>query len=366
MRRNKGMVTAVAVAAGVPALMSGLAGTAGAATAGEPRAHIKKYTGPELMRARRHVDRLQRSETEAQAKVQEHLDDAARNGRLVDQKQLQITSVPDPFASGEKITVVWEGRSAPEEVLYSRKEHSSGSGYNTAMGIQLGGGDTSGLPEERVPGKSPAEGSAGYDAVFKHTDNTYLANNACSTGWFKPHYDSERDHKIVSCFEKYALRNTPVWYYNRWTLWTPAPTPFGIKAETVDMEVSARPWKGREANVKQLADWVPRAPKDKCDTKTEFTLSGGVPGISGSVTMPINTCENYWLNVSAGEGTQNRMTIDFDGKRTNQMYMDIAGKYDAKDKNVVIDLADRNYVQLSYCTLTLCRQETWEKADSGW
>lgn len=325
---------------------------------------IKRFDGMTLKAASRTASGVPASDAATRSRIKEHLDDAARNGRLIDETRVRVTSVMDPFTPGEAITLVWDSAKAPEQVLYSRKTHEPGNGHSVAMGVEMGGGDTTAMPTHRK--REPRAGS-GYSAVFG-INNMYLEDNGCSTTWFAPTYSSDRDHKIVSCYEAWGLNRTPIFVYNRWALWTVAPPPWGLSANTVDMEVSARPWKGHEWKIKQLADWAPRNGDmvNPCDTNRNFTLTGGWGGISGSVTMPINTCSRYWLNITAGVGTQNRMTIDFDGSRSGQMYMDIAGKYDAVDQYVLPYWADRNYMQVRVCTPTVCGSEYWAKQDSGW
>lgn len=331
---------------------------------GQAKVRIERFGEAELQSAARSANALSTLDAKSRSKVKDHLDEAARNGRLVDESQMKVAELADPHSPGEKITLTWDSPKAPNELLYSQRESATGA-RNMAIGLQMGGGDATGMPTEKK--RDPQAGS-GYAAVFG-IDNMYRQDNGCSTGWFRPMYPSDYDHKMVSCYEVFGLDKTPIFVYNRWALWTPAATGPYERAWTVDMEVSSRPWKGKESLIKQLADWAPRSGDTvkKCDTNQNFTIGGGWGGLNGSVTMPINVCQEYWLNISAGAGTQNRMTIDFDGSRDGQMYMDISGKYDAKDQFVLPIWADRNYVQLNWCDAALfCFKEYWAKADSGW
>jgi hypothetical protein len=351
--------------------LSLVAGIFGPSAEAAPPSHesnngrIVRFDAHALRGASKSSDKIQSHEVWAWTHVQDHLDDAARQGRLVDEREVALATVADPFTPEEVITIVWDRGKAPHEVLYGKKEHESGSDHTILMDVRFGDGDTSGLPTQR---NGEAHGGAGYSAVFR-SDNMYREDNGCATTWFRPSYPSDYDHKLVSCYEVWGLDRTPIFVYNRWALWTPAPAPWWLGTpQTVDFEVSARPWRGHEGKIKQLADWAPRHGDlvKKCDTNGEFTLGGSWAGLSGSVTMPLNTCEQYWLNITAGPGTQNRMTIDFDGSREGQMYMDIAGKYDAIDQHVLPYWADRNYVQLQVCFPANCPDEYWEAKDSGW
>ncbi|MFC4854446.1 hypothetical protein [Actinophytocola glycyrrhizae] len=359
-----------AIAVGVVAAI-GLGGFPAAADPAVPEpgeVRIARFDESALKKAAQPFSALKATASVARERVRQHLDEAARNGRLVDESRMMVAELPDPHTPGEEITLVWDSPKPPTEVLYSTKAGSSGGGdHRAAIGVQMGGGDTTGMPTERA-GQSRA--GSGYSAVFE-IDNMYLEDNGCSTGWFAPtYYASDYDHKIVSCYEVWGVNNTPIFTYNRWALWTPAEAYFPlIFVETEDMEVSARPWAGHESKIHQLADWAPRSGDTvgSCDSNRNFTMGGSWGGFTGSVTMPINVCEEYWLNVTAGPGSQNRMTIDFDGERGGQMYMDIAGKYDAVDQYVLPYWADRNYMQLEVCGPDfICENEAWAKADSGW
>jgi hypothetical protein len=265
--------------------------------------------------------------------------------------------------------LVWDGDKAPEKLVYSRKYHQGGD--TTAVGLQLGGGDASTMRANRLLPLGSSAG-AGYGSGFDYVGNMYLEDNGCSTAWFVPSYVHNTDHKIVSCYEALGVNQTPIWVYNRWALWTPgAPWDPTGWVRTNDMEVSARPWSGYANRIYQLADWRPRSTDviNNCDSNQNFSLGGSWNGISGTVTLPINTCNQFWLNITAGPGQENRMTIDFDGSRSGQLYMDIAGKYDAVDKFVLPIWADRNYMQVRYCgsSAPLCYYESpWSKQDSGW
>lgn len=329
---------------------------------------IERFDEATLTEAARPFSTLRANDSRSRERVREHLDEAARNGRLVDDSEMMVAELDDPHSPGEVITLVWDSPKAPTELLYSTKEDTSSDGdYRAAIGLQLGGGDPTGMPTTR---RNQAPAGSGYSAAFQ-IDNMYLEDNGCSTGWFAPqHYASDYDHKIVSCYEAWGLDNTPIFTYNRWALWTPAEAYFPlIFVETEDMEVSARPWKGHESKIHQLADWAPRSGDTvgTCDSNRNFTVGGAWGGLTGSVTMPINICSEYWLNINAGPGQENRMTIDFDGERDGQLYMDIAGKYDAVDQHVLPYWADRNYMQLEVCGPDfICELEAWAKADSGW
>ncbi|WP_157607041.1 hypothetical protein [Saccharomonospora azurea] len=346
-------------------LVAGAPAHATPVDAAQHTVRIERFDEATLQEASRSATALTSADSEAHGRVRQHLDEAARNGRLVDESRIRVAEVADPYSADETITLVWDSPKAPTELLYSRRDTANSDAHNIAIGLQMGGGDTTGMPTERTREAQPG---SGYAAVFG-IDNMYLEDNGCSTGWFAPSYSSDYDHKIVSCYEAWGLDKTPIFVYNRWALWTPAPSDiWGVTAETVDMEVSARPWTGHEGKIKQLADWAPRHGDSlsTCDSNRNYTVGGSWGGLSGSVTMPINICDKYWLNINAGIGTQNRMTIDFDGVRDGQMYMDIAGKYDAVDQYVLPFWADRNYMQVRVCTPTMCNTEAWAKADSGW
>lgn len=119
----------------------------------------------------------------------------------------------------------------------------------------------------------------------------------------------------------------------------------------------------------KLADWNPRSLQSQCDTTTNLTLGGAYGGITGSVTIPMNTCEDYWLDINT---VNKKIAIDYltdDSPlygREGQMYMDVAGRYDASDSTVLPIWADYNWVTVGYCSIICSERSSFVAKDSGW
>jgi hypothetical protein len=292
-------------------------------------------------------------------RVQEHLTDAARAGRLVDERAVHVTTVPDPYARDTDITLVWDGAKAPESMTYAQNQLGTEEETAVAVGIQYGGEST----PIRTLRTRRAEGGSGYGAGF-NVRNMYKEDNGCATTWFVPKFPHTRDHKIVSCYEVWAQDRTVHFIYNRWALWTPAAHSLGVGVRTHDFYVAARPWRGHESKLVRLNDWAPRAPNQTCDNNQNFTLGGGYGGVTGTVSFPINVCQNYWLDINSNT---RKIGIDFDGVRAGQMYMDVAGDYNAVNATVLPIWADYNWMEVRpLCSQACPSPEYWVAKDSGW
>jgi hypothetical protein len=339
-------------------------GTAHAAPSVDTKGGVRvaRFDAKALGSAVRTSAALASSDVKTRQHVKEHLDDSARNGRLIDERAIHVTTVDDPFAAGEKIQLAWDGDKSPENLTYAQRGGAqSGSADSVALGVQLGGGAEA-TPAVR---RQPQGAGAGYAAGF-NVQNMVKSHNDCAATWFKPTYRSDRDHKIVSCFEDWEQNGTEHFVYNRWALWTPAPPSISQPVRTVDFYVASRPWKGHEGDFARINDGAPREPREDCDKVQDFKLGGGYHGVTGEVTIPINTCRNYWLDVNPNT---KKIGIDFDGERNGQMYMDVAGDYTAVNATVQLVWADYNWVELSVCRgQTGCSTsgEQWAAKDSGW
>lgn len=176
---------------------------------------------------------------------------------------------------------------------------------------------------------------------------------------------------MVSCWEWWGVDGTPHWVYNRWQLWTPAPTKYSWDGyETTDLYAAARPWQGQEWKLVSLYDWEPRSINATCYTAATFSLGFG----GSSVDIPYQMCEDYWLDINTNS---RKIGIDYlhdDGTwfgRTGQMYMDVAGSYEAADRFVLPVNADYNWATVAYCSYILpgapaCEKNNWVHKDSGW
>jgi hypothetical protein len=353
---------AVGIAAVSASSLVAFGGAANAATPsklGKPIVRTAQIDGTAVRAAAKNAGQIGvLSADPARQRIKEHLDEAARSGRLVDESVTHVSSVADPFKKGAQIRLAWDGDKAPEKISYSQADFGGGVPPSTAVGVQFGGGDGPGATEAKA---APSAGS-GYGAGFNQ-ENMFRSHNNCADTWFNSGYNSNIDHKITSCFEVWEQNKTVHFVYNRWALWSPAPAPFGISAKTIDFYVASRPWKGKEGNFNQLNDWAPRAPSSACDTKATFDLGGGFGGVEGKVSIPINVCQNYRMDITA---STKKVGIDFDGERAGQMYMDVAGDYSAINATVPLTWADYNWVELLVCGPTNCPSQKWVAKDSGW
>ncbi|WJK42487.1 hypothetical protein O7608_08970 [Solwaraspora sp. WMMA2056] len=295
-------------------------------------------------------------------RVKEHIEDAVRAGRLVDERRLMSASIADPYNRGRRINMIWDGEKGPDRVTYASMGESPESGMAAALGVQWGGEDAAEAPMTK---SARVTGGSGYGAGFNVTGMRNADSN-CATTWFTSGWNSSRDHKIVSCYEDWEQDGTVHYVYNRWALWTPAPAPWPYTTTTKDFYVAARAWSGHEYKFARLRDWAPRSGDliSSCDSSRNFTLGGSYGGVSASVSIPINVCQNYWMDITTTSPW--KIGIDFDGSRSGQMYMDVAGRYEAINSSVQLVWADYNWVTVNACGVTNCPTQHWVAKDSGW
>lgn len=341
-------------------------------TGEKPVVQKARFDAADIEAASVRADRLSRSaiptsgvegsEGRTRSRVAEHLEEQVRLGRLVDERSLNVASLPDPFNPGETVEIVWEGEQAPQSIEIQLVEHPDG-GAQMGMGVETAGSPTA----ESIPTSAGAGFSGGINPK-----NMYKQDNACTTTWFEPNYPAQRDHKMVSCWEWWAQPGTVHWVYNRWMLWTPAliDKDTGSNAETVDLYVAARPWTGHEWKLPKLNSWQPRSREGDCSTTSTLVLGGSYAGLQGEVQIPIRKCEDYWLDITS---PTRKIAIDYlqddnttDG-RVGQMYMDVAGDFDASDSRVIPVMADYNWVTMNWYQWPIGQRfENWVQKDSGW
>jgi len=285
-----------------------LGGTAALAAPPAPndtKAQVVHFDAAALQSSARSAASLSASDSGVRARIAEHLDMEARNGRLLDTRDTHVAQVSDPFNASAKIDLVWDSDKSPESLTYAKKNGSSATGGAVAMGLQYGG-------SSNKTGLKPTGGS-GYGAGFNY-QNMRKAFYGCTTTWFVPGYFHNTDHKMVSCYEDWEQDRTEHFIYNRWALWTPGVDIFNnFSSHTTDFYVASRPWKGYDTKFASLNDWNPRNFPSTCDTNKDLTLQGTYGGITGSVSFPMNICDQYHLDINTHPSPQGfKIGVDYD------------------------------------------------------
>lgn len=326
----------------------------------KPVVQKARFEAADIAAASVRADRLPKDAIQARSRVTEHLEEQVRLGRLVDERSLSVASLPDPFNPGEMVDMVWEREQTPQSLEIQLAEHPDGRAQ-MGMGVEAAGSPTA----DSVPTSAGAGYSAGTDP-----DNMYKQDNACTTTWFVPNYDADRDHKLVSCWEWWAQPGTVHWVYNRWMLWTPALQDSNFfQAVTTDLYIAARPWVGHESKLPKLNDWAPRSIDDDCSSAGTVTLSGEYNGVGGSIGIPLTKCVDRILDINS---VSRKIAVDYqqdDDTNTGslgQMYMDVAGDFDASNSSVIPVMADYNWATVTYGSITGFQKENWVQKDSGW
>ncbi len=322
-----------------------------------------RFSAAELSAASQRGDQASTKSEKLRQRVTEHLGQQVRAGRLLDERALKVAVLPDPFKRGAEVHAVWDSASVPQSIVVQRADFADGG---SQMGMGVG---SSGDPEAAVAANGPTATGSGFGAG-RTPKNMYKQNNGCTDAWFAPGYPSSRDHKMTSCWEWWAQSATVHWVYNRWLLWTPAVPSVGTY-RTTDLYAASRPWTGHESRLTKLNDWEPRSLNATCYTAGTAKLGGSFGGVTGEVSIPYQKCEDYWLDVSASTrkiGIDYQLDDDTNSGRTGQMYMDVAGDFNASNTVIVPTMADYNWATVRSCTgpQSVCYKRSFVKKDSGW
>lgn len=356
----RGVVTVVLAMAGGAVAASPAHADTGAE---EPTVRTARFSAAELSAASQRGDLAAAASPKLRQRVTEHLGQQVRAGRLLDERAVKVAVLPDPFKRGAAIHTVWDSASVPQSIVMVRADFADG-GNQVGMGVE-----SSGDPATAEAANGPTATGSGFGAGTT-PKNMYKQNNGCTDTWFVPGYSSTRDHKMTSCWEWWAQSGTVHWVYNRWLLWTPA-VPSAGSYRTTDLYAASRPWAGYESRVAKLNDWEPRSLSATCFTAATAKLGGTFGGITGEVSIPYQKCEDYWLDISASArkiGIDYQLDDSTNNGRTGQMYMDVAGDFNASNSTVVPIMADYNWATVRSCTgpQTVCSKTSFVHKDSGW
>lgn len=98
--------------------------------------------------------------------------------------------------------------------------------------------------------------------------------------------------------------------------------------------------------------------------------------LKGSAKLPVNSCKDFIVDINT---TKKSIAVNYkkawgSARSANeQMYIDVAGRFDAINATVMPKWADNNFVMIGVCKNAVdCaiigedRVEKWLKKDSGW
>ncbi|WP_160050748.1 hypothetical protein [Nocardiopsis sp. FR4] len=273
------------------------------------------------------------STDESTSKVDEYLEQQAREGNLVDIGDVRTAQLADPLTEGT-IDLVWVDGLIPSEINRSElplDDEQSQSG----IGV--------GFAQEPATEEEFNSQTVGMGYNYAEPNGMYRVSNDCWWGYFEPAYSSEagNHHQMMSCYEKWAESGTREWAYNRWGLWDMAAHSWG-RAETVDYTIRSRPWAGTSSDITKLNRWVPLGPSQCTPSGGTFSLTFAGAGIS----VPIGDCTNTEVDPNLAERS---MGIDWNGKSSNQLGLDFAMHVTARDSSLIPSFADYNWAEVQNC-----------------
>lgn len=266
------IVSALAVIPVLSAIPASAATTPGNVTRGPEQVHdislatIHQATMP-----------LAKADANLRAKASSYMQQRAREGVLVDSKQVKVAQVEDP-QSGAKIEQVFTSNIEPNLIRVVRQDITDSSGGHAV--------DTSlGVAYNEVPGTSPTLDTGAGSGGTVSTNGMYLYSNACVQTYWTPGYSTvgNADHTSTSCFQKYAQHGTNVWAYNRWGIFTAAqPSDSGELVRIMDYTIRSRPWNTQTSQFTGLVSWQPRTGSTDC---SEIPLTVSFSGVSATADM---------------------------------------------------------------------------------
>ncbi|MER7280614.1 hypothetical protein ABT369_39855 [Dactylosporangium sp. NPDC000244] len=355
MQRTGRSLLAIAAVAAIGTVAPIATDTASAAPAERhtPAVRSAHLGGDTLKSTAQRGDRIDRS-GRAGKHVRDYLDQEARRGRMLNEADVSVASVPDPLNPGENVDIAWTGEQPVTDISLQQVDDNGRSGAQ-AIGVQLlrDGQEQAGIAQPN--------GGSGYDAASS-ASNMYKQNNGCVTVWFSNDYSPDQ-HQLISCFEKWAQSGTNHWVYNRWGLWTRATDYGGHFASTKEFTIRSRPWAGQEPRLTSLNSWQPPGPSSSCQERGSLSLGGTYGGVTGTVSIPMRTCSNTILK----NNTSTKMIgIGIEGSEPGrQIRIDVAGDYNAQNNWIIPTWADYAWAQVDFWGGDLYHEYYLNK-DSGW
>ncbi|WP_152442453.1 hypothetical protein [Nocardiopsis kunsanensis] len=193
-------------------------------------------------------------ETASESKVKDYLASQARQGNLVDEKEVMSASVESPL-DGSSVDLVWNDSMSPTEMNLSLLEGEGEKASQVGLGVAMKHNEVD------MDGTRETPIGMGYGAA-SDIDGMYLFSQDCFNAYFGPNYDTvdDEDHYMTTCYQKFAESGTVNWVYNRWGHWETAEPVTGDYARNIDFSMRTRPWEGREDEFERMVDWAPREP----------------------------------------------------------------------------------------------------------
>ncbi len=209
----------------------------------------------------------------------------ARDGVLVDSKDVRVAHIQDP-QTGANIEQVFTSNIEPNLIRVTKQDSTDNSGGHAVdMGL--------GVAYNEVPGTSPTLSAGAGSGSAVSTNGMYLYSTACVQTFWTPGYATvnNNDHASTSCFQKYAKSGSNVWAYNRWAVFTAAqPSYSGEYIRIMDYTIRSRPWNTQTTQFTGLLDWQPRSGSVSCSENDLTVSASGV-----SYTAPMYSCSQDFI-----------------------------------------------------------------------
>lgn len=344
------VVAVVSVSSAVPA---SAAAQPGHVTRGPEKVHdislasIRQATVP-----------LAKADADLKAKASSYMQQRARDGVLVDSKQVKVAHTKDPL-SGANVEQVFTSNIEPNLIRVAKQDLTDDSGgHATDMSL--------GVAYNEIPGASPTLAAGAGSGSAVSTTGMYLYSNACVQTFWTAGYAtvSNADHSSTSCFQKYAKSGSNIWAYNRWGVFTSAqPSASSTLTRIMDWTIRSRPWNTQTNQFTGLVDWQPRTGSASC---SEIPLSVSYSGVSLSANM-YSCSQNFIVYPNASAVS---MGAEQDNLPTGQRQVegDFGMIYTTANTTDAPAIADYQWATVRWGACSTCSayEASYERNDSGW
>lgn len=196
----------------------------------------------------------------------------------------------------------------------------------------------------------------------------YLDHRFCLDFFYEPAYhvdedapESNQEHHLSTCYEKFAESGTDLWgYYRRatWTNATAATSP--ISPQIIDFSARTQPWKESEGDVERMVDWAPTDPENKCTSGASMTI--GTEPVK--LTFPTSDCDQTWVDAIPSQGKLGQI---FEGTASRQKTLDYAMLFEATNSSVVPKMSDYAWAEVRHRgPQGVTQTDTTLWTDNGW
>jgi hypothetical protein len=335
--------------ASVGALLTFLPGSASAEEA--PTTNLTEFDQADITAAAQDGASVS-SGSAADAAVTEHLEAAMRTGQLLDQNELNVASLEDPFDPEGDVTVTWSDASQITDLAVATAKVPEG---DPAPLVGMGAILENVIDDE----DQMVDAGTGFGLLGDAPSGFHSEGWDCA--WVTRSQEGGEPHQLNTCYEKFhsdgdSQGGLPDWIYNRTSSLQLSQSIY-FDYDVQDFTVRARPWAGSN-QFDTLETATPTGTVENCNDQAYLNLGGSIL----NVQIPIGNCEELTpmhrsqnLEIGAAVFNSDRNAVD----------VHTAGHYKAISFLSILSWADYNWVELIAVSKT-DGSEYWYSGNGAW